>query len=215
MRVTGIDHAVRVEASGGTREVDLAGLTGAAAARLVALAANDLLVDDLGTSSSITVDRPAQARATQASSLGVTGGAAGWGGVLGDLALDLVVPRGAWVAALELGGGQLTNSALDLTAGLVRASIGVRTGPMEALELRAGLTAIPVLVSMGVGDHTVLVGAGASARLRLPVTGGVRGVLAVGLDAFATRTEYRITNMPSVTTPRWAPWIGAGVEVGL
>ncbi|HEX7699812.1 MAG TPA: hypothetical protein VF403_03795, partial [Kofleriaceae bacterium] len=41
--VTSIDHGVRVAARGGVREVNLGGLTGTAAARLVALAANDLL----------------------------------------------------------------------------------------------------------------------------------------------------------------------------
>jgi hypothetical protein len=71
------------------------------------------------------------------------------------------------------------------------------------------------MVSTGVGDHTVLFGAGASGRLRVPVVAGVRGVLAVGIDAFANRTQYQVLGMPTVATPQLAPWVAAGVEVGL
>jgi hypothetical protein len=209
--VTSIDHGVRVAARGGVREVDLNGLTGTAAARLVALAANDLFLDDLAMAP-LAEHRPAVMAAPP--SLGVLGAAAGWGGVLGDLSIDFVVPRDGWLAAIELGGGQLVNSSVKLTAGVIRPSVGMRMAS-GLLELRGGLTVVPLMVSTGVGDRTVLFGAGASARLRVPVSEGVRGVLAVGIDAFANRTQYQVIGMPTVATPQIAPWVAAGVEVGL
>ena len=99
-----------------------------------------------------------------------------------------------------------------MTTGEVRASAGVR---VDWLDLRAGVVLVPVLVSTGAGDATVLAGGGASARAVVPVSPLLRAVVAAGLDVFATTTEYRLAGMSVLTTPRWAPWLAAGIEVAL
>jgi len=82
-------------------------------------------------------------------------------------------------------------------------------------EARLGVTVAPVIVTDGAGDQTVLLGANASLRARIALAPGLRGIVAVGSDVFATRTEYRITGTPALSTPQLAPWIAAGLEVGL
>jgi hypothetical protein len=215
LRVTATEHGVRIEGPGGMREIALGGLRGAAAARLVALAASDLLLDDLAgldlVASSLAAPGPAPGSRAPAT-LGVLGGVSGWAGMLGDLAVDVTVPREGWLVAIELGGGELVDSTLHVTAAVLRACGGLRAGPLEA---RMGLTAVPVLITSGAGDQTVLLGANASVRVRIALPAGVRGVLAGGADVFATRTEYRLAGMPVLTTPRAAPWLAAGLEVGL
>jgi hypothetical protein len=227
LRVTATEHGVRIEGPGGVREVALGGLRGAAAARLVALAASDLLLDELaqppsaagGTAGpdpvvpSIAAPAPGLARADGApATVGVLGGVSGWAGVLGDLAVDVTVPRDGWLVAIELGGGGLVGSTLHVSAAVLRAGGGLRTGPLEA---RLGVTAMPVIVTTGAGDQTVLLGANASLRVRIPLSTGLHGILAAGADVFATRTEYRMEGMPVLTTPRAVPWLAAGLEVGL
>ena len=205
LRVIATPRGVRVEAPRGARELALGGLDGAAAVRLIALTAGDLLLDDLAI-----VPPPPEARAAVA--LGLLGGVAAWDGGLGDVAVDVTLPRGGWLVAIELGGGQLLDGELGLTTMVARLDAGLRRGP---LELRAGLTAAPVFVTRGAGDQTVLVGGNASARLRLPVAAAMRVIVAAGCDAFATRTEYRVAGRPALATPQLAPWLAAGVEVDL
>ena len=210
IRVTVTTRGVQIEAAGGVREIDLVGLRGAAAARLVALAADDLLPDELAA----VTGAPAHAAhdARDPATLGVLGALAGWSGTLGDLVFDATIPRDRWLFAVELGGGQLLNSALDLTAAIARADIAAR---YRVFELRGGLTAAPLLVRNGAGDQTVLLGANVSVRARLPLARALFGVVALGCDVFATRTTYQLDAMAVVTTPRLAPWLAAGLEVGL
>jgi hypothetical protein len=222
LRVTATERGVRIEGPGGTREVALGGLRGAAAARLVALAASDLLLDDLATAPSaagdtepptpVALSRAAPGARRAPATLGVLGGVSGWAGVLGVLAADVTVPRDGWLFAIELGGGKLVDSTLNLSAAVLRGGGGLRAGP---LEVRLGLTAVPMIVTSGAGDQTVLLGANASMRVRIPLSDGMRGILAAGADVFATRTEYRLEGMSVMTTPRAVPWLAAGLEVGL
>jgi hypothetical protein len=215
IRVTAIENGVRIESHGAVRDVPLSDLHGSDAARLVALAADDLLMADLAMP-------PPPVPVAPRASLGLLGGAAAWNGLagggaatsetLGGMALEVVVPRGAYVLAVEAGGGRLFGGGIDVTAGDVRASAGVRAGWLEA---RAGVTLVPMLVSTGAGDFTVLVGAGASARVHVPLGASLGAVLGGGADVFATQTQYRITGMPVLTTPRWSPWIALGIEVPL
>jgi len=204
VRVVSTERGVEIEVRGSVREVDLAGLHGAEAARLVALAADDLMLDDLATA-------PALAPAHDTLRVGVVGSVAAWDSALPGIALDLVVPRDGWSAALDIGGARLASTSVAATAAVIRATAGVGG---RWYELRGGLTLVPLFVSSGLGDQTVLVGAGASGRLFAPLGGHTRGVLAAGVDVFATRTEYRLAGVTALATPRSSPWLAAGVEVG-
>jgi hypothetical protein len=206
VRVITTPDGVRIEAGGNVREVALRGNTGPDAARLVALAATDLL-EDLVVAAEAPV-APA-APPPQAVTIGALGGVVVWQYPIAGLGVDLAVARGAWLLALEAGGGML-DGPLHLTAGVVRLEAGTRHG---GFDLRAGATVMPLTVGDGAGDATVLVGAGASVRLRASIGRGVHAVFAGGIDLFATRTTYVLDGMQVLTTPRIAPWLAAGLEV--
>jgi hypothetical protein len=208
VRVVTIAGGVRIEARGNSREVALRGSSGLTAARLVALAASDLLLDDLAVAPEVSA-APSSA-APRATTIAALGGIAGWGHPLAGLAVDLAAARGAWLVGIEAGGERVLDSPLRLTAGTIRLGAGARLGQ---LELRAGLTVMPLTVGDGSGDSTVLVGGGASARLRAPITDRMRAVLVCGDDVFATRTTYMIDRVSVLTTPRNSLWFAAGIEV--
>ncbi|MEO8703165.1 MAG: hypothetical protein ABI867_24175 [Kofleriaceae bacterium] len=202
IRVTPTPEGVRIETRRKVRMVDVAGLHGTAAARLVALAADDLLLDDLAT---LPVTR-----SHESLTIGASAGIAGWANVLAGGGVDLAVPLGRGLLAIELGAGSLTGGPVELTAATARFGPGVRLG---IVELRGGVVLAPIFVASGGGDSTVLAGATASIRLRIPVAPRVHAVFAAGADVFATRTEYRIDGMAALTTPQLAPWLGAGMEL--
>lgn len=207
IQVTPTSEGVRVETRGTTRDVALRGLVGDAAARLVALAAADLLVD------ASDLEPPpfaAPGRHRLQTTLGLLGSAGAWGRTLGAVGLDLAIPRRSYVIAIEAGAGTLVDGPLRLTTGIVRAGLGIRRGD---LELRVTATAAPLVVSSGTGDATILAGAGASLRLRLPLARDLHAVVAAGADAFATQTTYVVDGMTSLTTPRVAPWAALGLEL--
>jgi hypothetical protein len=204
VRVTADGGGVRVEARGATRDVPLQGLSGAAAARLVALATDDLLLDDLATTPSPL--------ASSDLTLAVLGTVASWNDTLGAGSLELAIPVGSAVLAVAAGGGELVTGKLALYTAVLRLEGGVRYGWFEA---RAGAVVLPVFVTSGKGDTTIVAGVGANFRARLPVTAGVRAVLAAGIDAYADRTQYEQTGMAEVATPWVAAWAGLGVELTL
>lgn len=212
IRVTPTATGVRIETRGEARDVELGELRGADAARMVALVANDLLVDDLAALAPPAIVRHGEVRtASSPVELGVLGGVSGWNGTLGGLALDLAIPRGAWAITVEAGGGVLVNSTLHVLAGNVRIAPAVR---LDGFELRAGATLSPLLVTNGAGDQTVLAGGNASVRMRIGLTSATHAVLAAGVDAYATHTRYQLAAM-TIATPWIAPWVSAGIEVGL
>jgi hypothetical protein len=204
IRVVPTADGVRIEARGNARDVALRGSTGPAAARLVALAASDLLLDDLAAAPEPT------AAPHPALTIGALGGVAAWHYTLASLGVDVAVARDSWLLAIEAGGGALIDGPLHLTAGVIRLGCGTRIG---ALELRAGATVMPLAVANGSGDATVLAGGGTSARLRAQLGAGLRAVIGGGVDVFATRTTYMIGGAPVMTTPRSALWLALGVEV--
>ena len=210
--VTPTASGVRIETRGETREVALGELRGPDAARMVALVANDLLVDDLAAPAPPMVEKRGELRPTHPpAELGVLGDVSGWDGTLGGLSLDLAIPRGAWAMTFEAGGGVLVESMLHVLAGNVRIDPALR---IDGFELRAGATLAPLLVTNGVGDQTVLVGGNASMRVRLGLAADVHAVLAAGVDAYATHTQYQLQAM-TIATPWLTPWVAAGLEVGL
>jgi hypothetical protein len=212
IRVTPTATGVRIETRGETRDVALGELRGADAARMVALVANDLLVDDLAAPAPPLVEMRGEVRAAHPpAELGVLGAVSGWDGMLGGLSLDLAIPRGAWAMTFEAGGGVLVQSTLHVLAGNVRIDPALR---IDGFELRAGATLAPLLVTNGAGDQTVLVGGNASVRMRLGLSAGIHAVLAAGVDAYATHTQYQLETM-TIATPWLAPWVAAGIEVGL
>lgn len=195
------------------RAVALGGRTGVDAARLIALALADLaqvaVEEEAAPLEAGAVVAPAR-RTRTSLELAVVGSAAAWSAPMAAVAIDVAAVRGRWLGAAELGAGKLVAGNLHLGGGTVRLGAGVRVGN---LDVRAGLVLLPVWVSNGAGDQTVLVGGGASARLRIPVAPDLRLVVAAGIDAFATRTEYTVGAMTTLSTPWLAPWGGAGAEV--
>jgi hypothetical protein len=214
LRVLALTDGVRIEAGGNVRDVALRDLRGAAAARLVALAATDLLLDDLAVAPEPLLEPPSLTARHEPRgvpmAISVLGAASAWSHVLGGLGVDLSIPRGAWVVAIDAGGSTLVEGPVALTAAVVRLGGGARFG---WFELRTGATFAPLFVREGAGDRTILAGANASARVRVPVFPGLHAVVAGGIDVFATRTTYLIEGMPALATPRSAPWIAAGVEM--
>ncbi|HEY5920503.1 MAG TPA: hypothetical protein VIV11_02480 [Kofleriaceae bacterium] len=211
VRVAATPAGIQVQTREATRDVDIAGLGGAAAARLVALAATDLLLADLAVEPT-DVGEPRE-EAGGATTIGAIGGVAGWERLLVGGGVEVTLPVRARVGidaiAVELGGG-IASGPVSLKAALARIGVGMRSG---LFEVRVGATVAPIFVADGAGDSTLLVGGGASVRLRVPVASRARALFGVGVDAFATQTEYRINGVEVFTTPRYAPWFGAGVEV--
>jgi len=217
VRVTSTADGVHVDAAPGSRDVALHGLAGTAAARLVALAATDLLLDDLAVAPELVLRAPAldteRSRPRRdPRTFGMLGSVAGWDHPLATASLDLALPRHGYLAAFELAGGTEIGGELGLACGLARLDVGVRAG---LFELRGGVTLAPLRVRTGAGGVTVLIGGNVSGRIRVPVTPATRAVLAAGVDAFATRTEYVLDGARVMATPRVAPWVAMGMEVAL
>jgi hypothetical protein len=218
VQIVAIGTGVRITVRGRSRDLELGARTGDDAARLVALAAADLMLPELALSpTEVHVERAAdepaatEPAAVPSWSIALMGTGAAWSGVIdGGGSVGFVGPVGDALVTAELGLGTLVGGDLYGTTQLVRAGLAKRLGVLEA---RAALTLVPLHVTDGSGDDTVLVGAGASVRLRMPVARSVRAVVALGADAYATRTEYTRGGMPATTTPLIAPYLSAGLEV--
>jgi hypothetical protein len=197
-----VPGALRVTVGDRTRDVSIDGLSTDAATRLVALTVVDLVPDG-----ELVV--PALVASPRTFAIGLVGGAAGWDSPLAGGGVDLAVVQHDRLLAVELGGAALVGGPIQLAAATARLSIGMRFG---IGELRGGLTLMPMTVGDGAGDRTVLVGAGASVRARIPIAAQLDLVFGVGADIFATRTTYRLGGTTALATPRVAPTFGAGVQ---
>jgi len=195
--------AVSVEVDGTTREVALAGRAGGDAARLVALAVVDLALDDLAVA-------PIEPEHSRPITVALLGSATAWSGLLAGATAELAYVRGNALGVIEVGADRYVTSDLHITEGRIRIAAGTRFG---WVDVRGGLVLAPLFVSDGTGDQTLLVGAGASVRVRVPITAGVRFVVAAGVDAFATRTTYVREGMTPITTPWLAQTLSAGMEI--
>ena len=206
VRVTATERGVRVEVLGAAREIELGALTGAAAARLVALAADDMLLEDLATPPALA--HPTRSRAA----LAFAAGAAAWDAPFPNAFASASLQRGRWLIAVDAGAGSIVGGNVQLIAGIARLSGGVRAG---AFDVRAGASIAPFWVTTGAGDTSIAFGGGASVRAHLPLGRSVELVPVGGLDAFANRTHYSIAGMPAFTTPFVSPWLALELEVGL
>lgn len=213
VHIEAIPGGVAIVVAGHRREVPLGGATGLEAARLVALAMVDLL-DEPAAADGADEDRNNDAadEPTPPAPLevAVLGGAAQWSGMLATAGIDMTVPVAGHRIGVEVAGGSLVTGTLHLDAGLLRLSAVGRSGIFEA---RGSLVAAPIRAGDDDGDTTVLFGAGASVRARLPLSGNARFVIAAGTDVFATRTEYSVGGMALAATPWLAPWMTLGFEV--
>lgn len=235
LSITVTNSVVHVVAPGGERDVDIGDLRGVDAARLVALAADDLIdervssvaatpgnspesgasgVSGAASSLELSGSSAAVSRASDADTVAFTalGGVSAWSGTLATGALEVSRAQGGWLVAFSAGGGSLLGGPVELATAVVRVELGLRLG---GLDVRAGAVAEPIFVVTGSGDSTVLFGASASAHMRIPVAATFHIVLAAGADAFATQTEYRLAGNAVMTTPTIAPWLTCGVEIAL
>ncbi len=204
IRVTTTDDAVRIDAGGTARDLELGGRRGVDAARLVAIAASDLALDNLAATP------PPPPRPPPTFAIGALGGASAFTGTLAGGALDFTLGGGPWLFDGSVGGGALVDGPIHGDDVIVRIGGGYRIGWLDVI---ASATFAPLIVSDGAGDVTVLLGAGASARLRIPIAERVHAIIAAGADVFATRTEYTSVGADVTETPLVAPWVAAGVEL--
>ena len=211
VHVATVMGGVVVSTAGATRVIALAGLAGPDAARLIALATIDLL-DDMAPIAppGLAIEkRPSFDAERIAFRASVLGTAAAWSDMLAGVTVDFELSRGRWLGAVDLGAATLVNGKLELREAIVRVAGGIRFG---VVDLRAGATFVPIDVTNGMGDQTVLVGAGASLRTRIAMSDAAQFVIAAGLDVFATQTDYTIGSA-MVSTPWVSPWVAAGFEV--
>jgi len=213
LRITTTD-AIAVQATGDrvqiriadrTRELDLGGVRGAAAARLIALAAADLIL----------IEEPAGAPAPPAP---VPWGRIAVGARLstgaapkGTFAVDLTLGRRPPRVAVELGVGTNSSGATGVGVSLLAVPVRAAIAFGNDVELRAGAVAIPHVVDYAGYHHTdVLWGAGLEGRGRIALDSAYL-VLSAGLDVFANQLEYRYDGTGVLVTPRVQIWSGLGV----
>lgn len=99
----------------------------------------------------------------------------------------------------------------SFVAGVVRASIGWRSGP---LQLLLGPFVAPYRLEGGVSHAGVLAGGGATLRVarRLAAAPKVTVFGALRVDAFANRVSVSLVGAePSFATPRVAAGVGIGI----
>jgi hypothetical protein len=227
---------VRVRAEGGRtlvqvgaveREVNLEGLGGEEAARVVAVMALDLA--QAGTplavsSSPASVSTSADPAPTPSSKRRhpfraglLLLGPFDQSGLLAhleptlDAGWELVPGFGAFVTA-----GYRQASAAGVSSSLVLRELPLRAGlalRTRWLELRAGGIVQPRFVDGPRSYRTTSWGAAVSLVARLALTSKLALMLAGGLDLFHARMIFAVDNDASLTTPWLAPWVGAGIAL--
>ncbi len=189
------------------RTIALGERRGGAAARLVAIAAHDL-VAPLPAMPATDVRR----RGTDVSTWAVAAGSFGAlePASLG-VAIDLSVPLTShWRAAATLQAtwtGEV-EPGFSMTSFTLRPAVGLRLG---LAELRLGPSLTRYAVDGGTGHASFLLGAGATVLLRARVLGGASVMVAAGGDLYAQRASFASTGAPFLSTPRVWLWGGAGL----
>lgn len=233
MRIPGADALPAVRVQGRTpdraaitvgpanRVISLKDLSGADAARVVALLALDLISNlqrEVASSRPVgDVRKPHSPKRSNTVFVGVSPrlavGVSEWSPTFEptlDLGLKIsryvsvFVEAGfTWVGA---GDGALAVSLVEIPA---RIGAAVR---YRWLEARAGLALRPYLLSGGTDDQGVLVGGGGSLRVLRRMTAWLTGYLAAGVDLFATRKDFQVVKGETGLRTSWVvPWLGLGV----
>ena len=221
--VVGDGSTVRIELSGHTRSVALDGQHGAEAARLVAVAILDLAGDQLDPPDALTpppqpapaiVRAPASpvpdAEVAMPWSLGI------WAvsGTRTEASVELGVRIHGPLRAFAAGGAGLEQTATAMSLTVSRRTFPVRAGiAWQRGSFEARVTAIAVVESASAERSAtdVIAGAGLSIVWRPARIGDVSLLVGAGADGFASSIDYRVHDMPIVSTDRVAGWAGLGL----
>ncbi|HUQ01368.1 MAG TPA: hypothetical protein VM261_02685 [Kofleriaceae bacterium] len=241
LRLGGGDHRVEVvsgarvvtiSVDGKTRSVRLGTERGAEAARVVALVAAAIVLDDAQDAwrfEDVPAAEPAPVAASSSSAASPEREAATrW--TLAALVTPAAAERtqpggGAWVAYDRRGGGGgarpmlaigVTSSSIELgeRAPAIRTvEVPLRAGAWLGDSFAAGVSAVavPYLTRGGAGDANVLFGAGVMARAQLSIVHGASLVAQVGVDGMLSSVEYRWEGEPVLASGRVRPWLAVGV----
>lgn len=227
---------VQVKAEGGRtlvqlgaveREVNLEGLGGDEAARVVAVVALDLaqagtpLAVSSSPASVSTSGGPAPTPSSERRHAVRAGllllGPFDQSGLVShleptlDAGWELVPGFGAFMTA-----GYRQASAAGVSSSLVLRELPVRAGLALRkgwLELRAGGIAQPRFIDGPRSYRTTSWGAAVSLVARLALTSKLALMLAGGVDLFHARMVFAVNDDATLTTPWLAPWVGAGIAL--
>jgi hypothetical protein len=221
-------NGITITVDGTSRSIVLGDERGNDAARVVALVAAAIVLDDAERRVAVApaiepmepvdtdeVMRPAREPRPLRWSLSATMAhpagelARNQGGLLVGYDRDV---RG--VHAFAAAGVSMSMAELPPPAPAVRTiEMPLRAGAWLGGDAAIGASgvAIPYNTTGGIGDRSVLVGAGVMARLRTRIGNGVGVVMHAGVDAMASTVEYRWEDTPVLASGRLRMWVGLGV----
>ena len=210
IEIGAVADGVQVTLGGRTRILPLAGRRGTEAARLVALAIDDL---------KLFAEPAPPAPGVAGTEIGIRAlGGGGFGAhetARGAVELGLDCPLAArGHVRLALGAGYVRTPGGDVVEhGVpIRFALGYRAGVVQG---EIGGLVEPSVVTGGAGDARVLVAATAALALRVPVGERLAATFGAGLDLFADRFEYRIGGDIPLATPRAAVWFAVGASYAI
>lgn len=209
----GRDAIAVVTVDGRSRTVYLGDRQGAEAARLVALVAAGLSLD-----APAPVDAPPalappahEARRPTLAVSGVVGAADGalTHGVRAELASAGAI---GWIVAIGVERrdlGPAAPGAVTLFRAPVRVELAARHG---VVEISGGAVLAVMVARGGSGDRAISPGLAVTGGVALPVMPGWAVTVRLGVDAMATRREYRWDGATVADTGRVVPWIALGLR---
>jgi hypothetical protein len=221
---------VTITVDGKTRTVRLGTERGVEAARVVALVAAAIVLDEAQDAWRYE-DVPAAARAEGDPAAPVEPAAQDpatrWtlAALLGPAAAEDTHPAaGAWVAYDRRGGdGVRSMAAIGVTSSSIElgemapairtVELPLRAGAWlgDSFAVGASALAVPYLTRGGSGDANVLFGAGVMARARLSLAHGTSLIALVGVDGMLSSVEYRWDGERVLASGRVRPWLAVGV----
>lgn len=219
-------RGMTISVDGTTRSIQLGSERGEEAARVVALVAAAIVLDDAQERRRIAVADAEREQAELARER--RGPAKRWAlaalvtpsvsertesntGVLlsldrahGEDGVRLMMSIGVTSSSIELG---------EMAPQIRTVEAPVRAGAWLGDRYAVGATAvaIPYETRGGAGDRNVLFGAGVTARAQLVVSGGTGVVAQVGVDGMARSVAYRWEGETVLASGRFRPWLAIGV----